>query len=388
MIPPPADDMGNNRLGCFLCGSREIEIIKLPFPFFRHMDYHSLPESMAAVYRCLCCQMVFPDQSGKEQKIRDLYQSKEYAATRPSIHYSVIKDSESPVTPYFLVANVICKLLKKKSPRILDIGCFDGKLLLELDRRYDSAELHGFDVSEHIGSLFPNKENFRFWRGLVANIEGKFDLVVIMNSLVYVDDIHNVMKNIFSILNKNGIILVLVPDISKNSQSILLGDEFTHFTPNILKNFFSYYGHDLRILDSMEMFPRHVIGIARAGAAADEPYPYVEDREVQGAREYLVDLKRKLEHIKARLDASASSGRLAVLGIKLNAAVTHSVLGDRIDFFVDENPSAEGQSFLGKPVHHPRALEREDTVIIPLGRTSEPIKRRFEKTYGGTVVCV
>jgi SAM-dependent methyltransferase len=332
--------------------------------------------------------MIFPDQSGEEQKIRDLYRSKEYAATRPSIHYSVVKESESPVTPYFLVANIIYKLLKKKSPRILDIGCFDGKLLQELDRRYDAAELHGFDVSEHIGALFPNKENFRFWQGSVADIEGEFDLVVSMNSLPYVEDIRNVMNKLFSMLNEKGVLFVLVPDISKNNQSILLGDEFAHFTPNTLKNFFLHYGYDLEILDSAEVFPRHVIGVARAGATADKPNGYFEDREVHGAREYLIELKRKLEHIKARSETSASPGQLAVLGTKLNAAVTHSVLGDGIDFFVDENPSAEGQYFLGKPVHHPRVLEHEDTVIIPLGRTSEPIKQRFEQTYGGTVICV
>jgi SAM-dependent methyltransferase len=388
MTPPTATDTGKNSLGCFLCGSRDIEFIGLPFPFFQHMNYHPLPDSRAAVYRCRCCQMVFPDQSGEEQKIRDLYRSKEYAATRPSIHYSVVKESESPVTPYFLVANIIYKLLKKKSPRILDIGCFDGKLLQELDRRYDAAELHGFDVSEHIGALFPNKENFRFWQGSVADIEGEFDLVVSMNSLPYVEDIRNVMNKLFSMLNEKGVLFVLVPDISKNNQSILLGDEFAHFTPNTLKNFFLHYGYDLEILDSAEVFPRHVIGVARAGATADKPNGYFEDREVHGAREYLIELKRKLEHIKARSETSASPGQLAVLGTKLNAAVTHSVLGDGIDFFVDENPSAEGQYFLGKPVHHPRELEHEDTVIIPLGRTSEPIKQRFEQTYGGTVICV
>jgi hypothetical protein len=119
--------------------------------------------------------------------------------------------------------------------------------------------------------------------------------------------------------------------------------------------------------------------------AADDRPRYAKDWGIHDTQDYLIELKGKLEDLKERLP---TSGRVAVLGTKLNAAVVHSILGDRIDLFVDENPNSEGLSFHGKPVRHPKALNRKDTVIIPFGQTSEPIGRRFKRAYWATVIQV
>ena len=381
--------MSNKALRCVLCRSSDVESFRFPFPIFRYVNLLPERESIAVVHRCLNCQMLFADHFGKEHEIRDYYHSAEYAAARPWTACTIVKDNEPPVTPYFLVADIIGHLLKNKRPRILDIGCYDGKLLLELDRRFDSPELHGFDVSEHLGAQFTRKRNFRYWCGSVTEIEGEFDLVVMMNSLMYVDDTPNLMKKIFGLLNDSGIVLVVVPDVSKNKMGLLLGDEFTYFTPNILGNFFCHYGYELDIIDSKGAFPRHVIGVSRKKTATAHGLPsYREDRRVYDALIYLIGLKWKLEILKVRPKGGSEAGRLAVLGIRLNAAVVSWALGDRIDLFVDENPLVEGWSFHGKPVHHPRTLSRADTVVIPFGETSKPIGERFERDYRAKVICV
>ena len=370
---------------CILCNHSGTERIELPFPFFQHMGYRPMSDAMATIHRCLDCQTLFPDQAGKEQENRRMYRSREYATTRPRTPSNLIKENELPATPYFLVANIICSLLKKRRPRVLDIGCGEGKLLRELDERFDVPDLHGFDVSEYFGASFPKKKNFLYWNNGIEEIDGKFDLIVLMNSLVYIDNIHNVMNSISNKLCKSGIILVITPDASKNKHTIFLGDQFIYFTPVLLENFFHYFGYGLDVLDSAVDLPRHVVGVVRKTLAADDRPRYAKDWGIHDAQDYLIELKGKLEDLKERLP---KSGRVAVLGTKLNAAVVHSILGDRIDLFVDENPNSEGLSFHGKPVRHPKALNRKDTVIIPFGQTSEPIGRRFKRAYWATVIQV
>ena len=74
---------------------------------------------------------------------------------------------------------------------------------------------------------------------------------------------------------------------------------------------------------------------------------------------------------------------MCVLGTTTIAAFVDSVLGDRIQFFVDENINNEdgGARFRGKRVVSPVSLDKSAHIILPYGVANQGIKKRFCRDY-------
>jgi SAM-dependent methyltransferase len=88
-------------------------------------------------------------------------------------------------------ADHVERLLPSRPDRLVEIGCGDGALLAELERRGAAATLHGFDVSEaairaaHDRGL-PSVEVFDGRRLPVG--DGSFDVALLSHVLEHVDD--------------------------------------------------------------------------------------------------------------------------------------------------------------------------------------------------------
>jgi len=374
---------------CATCGSVAVEALFLPFPLVRHMDFAPFDPGTGGPFHCRNCHMINIGQSGGAvAEINAVHQSREYATIKKTEHLQFLEEFDGPVTPYVLEAEILAPFLQTDSPSILDIGCFDGKLLRELGYRFPAAELHGFDVSLHIETVFPKGDRFRFWCADLTAIGRRFDLISSVNSLVYVRDGHDFMANVRRLLEPDGMVFIMVCDAEANPLHLLCGDQYLHFTPKSLGNFLATFGFTAEILDQRTWFPRSIVAIVRPDPHAGGPPEYVEDDAVPRIMNHLADMKAALEQMSRQLADGSLCRPLAVLGTTHNAAATHSVLGDSIDLFVDENESRVGQAFYGKPVRHPRELEDDTTVILPYGTTAPAIQERFARLYKGTFVCL
>ena len=88
------------------------------------------------------------------------------------------------------------KYLKKKKPRVLDIGCGKGFLLYELSKLNKDLEIHGIDISKYAikNSINHIKRNLKVFdaRLKLPYKDNFFDLVVSINTLHNL----NLMENI------------------------------------------------------------------------------------------------------------------------------------------------------------------------------------------------
>lgn len=364
---------------CPLCNSSKIELIKVKYASFRHIDYAVTGQS-TCIGKCMICQLLFNNVNENDKgKIDNIFKSNTYSSSKQTSHTLTVKEHKKPVTRSFLQAELLYGLLGSTNPSILDIGCFNGELLAELDKRFDSAELNGFDVNEHLRSVFPTKDNFYFWFANLENVRGEFDLICMSHSLQYVKDISHLIKQIKRLIKPEGFLFVQVPDIMENSYAILYGDQHYYYTLNILKNIFRHFGFEFSSLKN-SCFPRELLGIARpvSGLVNNE---YLEDSQIYRCIEYLDDIARKLNKI---LEAS----RVGILGTTINAAFVNSVLNNKVDFFVDENPDKVDSLFYNKKVIHPDSLDESDLTVIPYGETGHKINERFTNKYRGRFVCV
>jgi SAM-dependent methyltransferase len=282
------------------------------------------------------------------------------------------------VTRSFLQAEIINKIISIKKPVILDIGCFDGELLNELDKRIPEAELHGFDVNERLHEIFPKKKNFRLWIGNLGGVAGQFDLVTLSHAIMYIKDIQGLIGQIRRLLKPNGLLYIQTPDIRTSPFFIVLGDQYYYYTPAILENIYRHFGFEFSQYKS-DWFPRELIGVGHLSAKSHVSYK--KDEYIREALQYLRGVSDHLRHMK-------SKGRIGILGTTASAAFVDSVLRDRAAFFVDENKNRTGTALRLKEVLHPSQLGETDVVIIPFGSSAEEIRKRFAKEYKGHFVCL
>ena len=200
---------------CPVCRSDEVDKINLNASMFRHLDFKPFDSGSNHLARCGYCSAVFRlGSSAIAASIDGLYRSTEYARDRENVHTVFVDEFPDPVSPFYLQSRILIDLLPKTAPKVLDIGCFDGSLLGELDKQLEEAYLCGFDVNDNMRDVFPKGSNFRFFVGDLASVEEQFDLIVMSHSMQYINDVSYLMQNLQRLLRPNGLVFVQTPDFS------------------------------------------------------------------------------------------------------------------------------------------------------------------------------
>lgn len=358
---------------CPICHGSQIDLIKINFTSFRHLGFDDFVKG-GVIGRCTDCQLLINILTpARERQLNRIYKSLDYAQGRITDQTYLVKNYDKRVTRSFLQAEILKKYLSdNEKTEVLDIGCFNGELLLELSKRFPKAKFYGFDTNSHLKTIFPSKRNFYFWLSELKGIHGKFDLICMSCSVVYIKDINGLFENIRRLIKPKGLLFIQINDIASNPYSILLGDQYFYFTPRILKNILSKTGFNFILLEN-DWFPRDMAGIAKL-AGKKQSCRFKEDLNIYQSINHLNEIREKLQFI-------ANGSPLCVLGTTAAAAFVDSTLGNRIHCFVDENTNRTATHFRGKKVIHPRSLDESYCLILPYGSANKAIKQRFSKVY-------
>lgn len=355
---------------CPHCFDPECEIIEINFTLFRHLGFVDLKKN-GFIGMCRSCQLLFNILSPEENReLIKSFQSNHYASSNQTDQTFFIKKYHKRLTRSCIQADILSEYIENNRPTVLDIGCFNGELLRELNVLFQKSELYGFDVNKHLKSIFPSQNNFHFLSTSLDKIEIEFDLICMSHSIIYIRDINQLFRNIRRILKPDGLLFIQTPNIIKNPYSILLADQYYYFTTSIFRNILHSEGLDFYSLDN-DWCPRDIVVIAKKGSLDNNN---IEDK---GIYQCIMDLNEK----RAILNSISHDKSLCVLGTTISAAFVESVLRDRIQYFVDENVSRLRYNFRGKKVIHPRSMDKSDSLIIPYGPSNKGIKQRFSKNY-------
>ena len=360
---------------CPACYS-ECEEIYVAQPFFRHLDYTTVSRSMSIV-KCMFCQTISNPAAVKNEL--STFKGETYAGcpiTRQTMHAS---GYVLPVTRSVIQAKILTdNFISGENTRILDIGCFDGSLLLELDSILSKAELWGFDINPHLELYFPKKDNCYFMSTNLEDIEGSFQLITMSHSLIYVPDLRILMESINRLLLDDGTLFIQIPDISLNPCYSLMGDQNFIFTKTSLTNVLKQFGYKSKVINN-DFFPRELLIAAQKNEPLNLP-----NYEGDNLFEQSIDKLNQVKEYIQKIDHP----NIAVLGTTVNAAFVDEILGEGIQFFVDENTSSIGKDFRGKKVIHPKELGNSQHIILPYGESSIKIQERFQELYSGTYTIV
>jgi len=365
---------------CASCGCLDNEVFKIPYAFFRHMDFEIVKRG-GTIFQCSSCQLITNQMTDEEITSNEkLFQDKEYLKSPLIEHRVYNSDTDSLESRSFLQSEIIKKMVPHDKPAVLDIGCFKGDLLRDLGRCYESADLHGFDINEEFRAYFPADEGVHFRSGDLSDINRQFNLVILSASIMYIKDIAYLMKQIRRLLLPDGVIFINAVDISQNPYAILLGDQFYHYTPTIMKNLLSFHGFSFDIF-KCDLFPKEFLGFA-----VNDPDASLRPMENDDTLSQCVKMINEKAMTISKLAEKYSD--FGVLGTTSAAAFVESVAQSNVKFFVDENPKRVGLTFHGQDVLDPSTLSHEDIVVIPYGESGTLIKERFSQKYKGQFVCL
>lgn len=362
---------------CPACGTANDALWRLDHAAFRHLDFAPLaPPPGATVWEnrlCACagCGVLYRLlDAAQRAALSVLYRSGDYAEHRED-HRVRGADGELR-TAATAQAEALLDAWPGLADRaaILDIGCFDGKLLAALAERTSAGRLVGYDVAPRAG--FPPGPRFRFHHGARGELSGPFDLVALSQSLIYIDDLAELFAELRTRLAADGRIFVHVPDTSLRPASLLLADQVFHFTPASLASLFARHGYTVEFLRD-HPFRRDILLLAHRQAA---------DAGFGPASGDAAGLFARLDDLAIRLRAVPGDD-LAVFGTTIEAAFACAVLGERARRCVDENPDKQGRAFNGRPVVPPAELAVGAPCVVPMGSEAAPLVERLSVQYPG-----
>jgi 2-polyprenyl-3-methyl-5-hydroxy-6-metoxy-1,4-benzoquinol methylase len=189
-----------NNISCDLCKDDNIQIL------YKSQDYRlNVDDKIYFLVYCNNCNILFINPKPKPEEISTHYPEKFFQAN-------------------FNISNLYIRLLNKikiriitrykKSGRILDIGCGDGEFLLNFKKK--GWNTYGIDTSPLAYSLSKNKIIKNIFNTTLTECrfgDNFFDVITLNNVIEHVDDPEHLIKEIFRILKKEGILFILTPNI-------------------------------------------------------------------------------------------------------------------------------------------------------------------------------
>ncbi|PPR41474.1 MAG: hypothetical protein CFH22_00506 [Alphaproteobacteria bacterium MarineAlpha5_Bin12] len=353
---------------CKICKSKTKKIV-IYLPTFRHLDFKTIDEKIS-LRKCIKCQLIF--RLGKKiKKISKIYKTNKYASSKQTNQKIIKKGIKKHKTRSYYQSEIIKKLFKKDDNlKILDIGCFDGKLINELSKKFKKSYYYGFDVNKQLKNLFPRRKNFCFINK-INEINEKLDLIILSHSIMYIDNLKDTFLKIKSLLKKDGAIYIQHPNLIKNPFYILMGDQFQFFTEKSIMNMMSYFGFKSKIINTH--FIRESIILAKKRKFGSK-INYRNDNSFEISINKLAKMKKNLYKF--------SNKKIIVMGSTINAAFVHEILKKNVIFFTDEQLKNKNL-FRNKAIVHPKKLKNDDEIILPYDKKNMALLNKFKSKYKG-----
>ncbi len=192
---------------CGLCGSRQSE------PYLKRKDLSLFLEGEFHLVRCLNCGLVYLNPRPANSSISEIYPDA-YDQYTP-----LLQDEHSPLKKwerlYGLRKRMRPILKRKKSGRLLDVGCATGDFL-EAAQITGDWDLYGVEISPYASAYARSRLGLPVETGSVEALaypDGFFDVVTLWNVIEHLPDLAGSLNSIHRLLKPDGILVFNTPNL-------------------------------------------------------------------------------------------------------------------------------------------------------------------------------
>lgn len=212
---------------------------------------------------------------------------------------------------------------------------------------------------------------------MLEHVPGRFDLITFFHVLEHVPELMPFLAQVRERLSPGGHVAIQVPNFARNPFDIVIADHCTHFVPETLSAALIASGLEVVRLDT-EIIPKELTVVCRAMARPSAGFP----AGAHGGAAALV--QSSIQWLfAAQADAAAiakAKGEVGIFGSSIAAAWLTAGLGDAVRFFVDEDTSRVGSTYLSRPIIAPASVPSGATVAVCApGATASKIADRLSR---------
>lgn len=340
-------------------------------PQFTHNEFKTLKKN-GKIYYCKNCEIIF----NNKKKIGNFFKKKKYFLNN-KISHKIILNNNSTLKREEIIFRLIAKKIgKKKLKNILDIGCGNANLLklFHKSKKFNRCKFYGVDKNKYFKKYF-NRKNFKFNEDLYK-IKNKFDVIVLVHSIFYLDNLVEDFKKILNLLETNGMLIVVIDDLNKNPFHFLMGDQKVIFTRVGALNFFNYFNVNCKINKSKLLERDIIFNIQKNNKNINKK---VNIKSIKPIFAKLIKIKQKVKKMNNK--------NYHIFGTNINAATIDEFLNKKTISFLDENKDKIGKKFRGKKISNPKNLKKEENIIISIYNNRSIIKK-IKNKYNGNFFII
>jgi SAM-dependent methyltransferase len=251
----------------------------------------------------------------------------------------------------------------KPDGRMLDVGCGNGATIRAFGQVAPGWTKVGteFDDKYRVDvESIPNTEPLHV--GPVEHVLGSFDVITMVHVLEHIIDPVAVLKTVREKLAPGGLLLIEVPHHSANPFELLIADHRTHFTADSMTRALVAAGFEI-VSAADDWIPKELTIVAQPAHSREAP-PHAGDAATARAR--IAASISWLRQTAQELHDLGSTGWTGLFGTSIAGTWLASEVGERVAFFVDEDPARIGRMYLGRPVHSPAEVPLGSRVFVGL----------------------
>lgn len=235
--------------------------------------------------------------------------------------------------------------------RLLDFGCGHGSFITTVQQAHPGWTAAGFDSNPGYHDevmAIPGVQSY----DSESLPEGPFDLITAIYVMEHVTHPVQTLRDLKARLAKDGRLLFVVPHFVYNAFDLMVVDHLSHFTRDAVAQVAQRAGFEIEALHE-DCIPRALVVVLRPGESA---LPSPTAPKLEASLGWLCEVRKQLQGL----------GQLGVFGTGTASAWCASVLGDRVQFYVDEAANRVGHQHLGRPILAPAQVPKGAKVFVGL----------------------
>jgi 2-polyprenyl-3-methyl-5-hydroxy-6-metoxy-1,4-benzoquinol methylase len=260
---------------------------------------------------------------------------------------------------------------------VLDVGCGNGWTLKAFSQR-GGWRLQGLELNDRNLHLLESIKGFeRLHTCEPQDLPEQFDVLSMVHALEHFPEPLAALRKLRSKLASAGRLFVQVPNAEVNPFDYLIADHMMHFTYASLASLAAAAGYQV---DSLSVWvPKELSLVAQpvlhpAGAPAPAPTAAI----IDGIHAQISWLRRFIDAAREASTEGSAGVTFGLFGTSIAGTWLAGVLGERVTFFVDEDPHRVGRMHMGRPILTPAQVPRGSILFIALTpAVAAPIAERF-----------